>query len=160
MYVKEETEEEKNMLSECQALRRTNWRVGGTSNRRSLTLFYTRSLGIVALHVYLGLRVKCRRIANSRTDRLCCWRRGRRAARCVPTGPICYTFLPSRATRYNSDFPSFPWYGMIYCGFPFVLYRYGIFNHTKVLFQMGQSYAAIHRGAGLPVVGLGQSEDS
>ncbi len=30
-----------------------------------------------------------------------------------PTGPICYAFLPSRATRYNSDFPSFLWYSMI-----------------------------------------------
>jgi hypothetical protein len=24
-----------------------------------------------------------------------------------PTGPICYAFLPSRATSYNSDFTSF-----------------------------------------------------
>jgi hypothetical protein len=39
VYVKEETEEEKNMLSECQPLRRTNWRVGGISNRWSLTYF-------------------------------------------------------------------------------------------------------------------------
>jgi hypothetical protein len=30
-----------------------------------------------------------------------------------PTGPICYAFLLSRATRYNSDFPSFPWFGII-----------------------------------------------
>jgi hypothetical protein len=50
VYVKEETEEDKNMLSECQALRRTHWRGGGISKRWSLTLFYTRSLGIVALH--------------------------------------------------------------------------------------------------------------
>ena len=31
---------------------------------------------------------------------------GRPEAR--PSGPICYAFLPSRATRYNSDFPSVP----------------------------------------------------
>jgi hypothetical protein len=109
----------------------------------------------LSIIVYLGQRVKCRRIANSRTDRLCCWqvesaRRpgislrqykhweyppkrwysppephsilfpthppwggdgGRPEAR--PSGPICYAFLPSRATRYNSDFPSFPCFGMI-----------------------------------------------
>ncbi len=34
------------------------------------------------------------------------------------------------------------------------------FNHTKVIFQMGEGYAAIHRGGGLPVVGLGKSDDS
>ncbi len=35
------------------------------------------------------------------------------------------------------------------------------FNHTKVLFQMGEGYAAIHRGGGLPVVGGGgKSDDS
>ncbi len=33
-----------------------------------------------------------------------------------PNGPICYAFLPSRATRYNSDVPSFPRYGTIYYG--------------------------------------------
>ncbi len=31
---------------------------------------------------------------------------GRPEAR--PSGPICYAFLPSRATKYNSDFPSLP----------------------------------------------------
>ncbi len=30
-------------------------------------------------------------------------------------------------------------------------------NHNKVLFQMGEGYAAIHRGGGLPVVGGGGS---
>ncbi len=30
-----------------------------------------------------------------------------------PNGPICYAFLPSRSTRYNSDFPSFPRHGTI-----------------------------------------------
>jgi hypothetical protein len=94
--------------------------------------------------VYLGLRVKCRRIASSRTDRLCCCELGKREERGIslgqykqweyppycwysppephiisdtrPNGPICYAFLPSRATRYNSDFPSFPRYGTIYYG--------------------------------------------
>ncbi len=31
-------------------------------------------------------------------------------------------------------------------------------THTKVLFQMGEGYAAIHRGGGLPVVGDGGSQ--
>ncbi len=30
-------------------------------------------------------------------------------------------------------------------------------NHTRVLFQMGEGYAAIHRGVGLPVVRGGGS---
>ncbi len=33
------------------------------------------------------------------------------------------------------------------------------FNHTNVLFQMGDGYAAIQRGGGLPVVGGGGKSD-
>jgi hypothetical protein len=45
--------------------------------------------------------------------------------------------------------------------FPLNFYIGMLFNHTKVIFQMGEGYAAIHRGGGLPVVGGdGQSDDS
>ncbi len=47
-------------------------------------------------------------------------------------------------------------------GFPFdFLHRYGNLTIINFLVQMGEGYAAIHRGGGLPVVGGGgQSDDS
>jgi hypothetical protein len=47
-----------------------------------------------------------------------------------------------------------------YTGFPFDFWLVWLFNHTKVLFQMGEGYAAIHRGGGLPIVGGGGQSDS
>jgi hypothetical protein len=38
VYGKKESEEEKNMLSECQAIRMIHWRVGGISKLWSLRL--------------------------------------------------------------------------------------------------------------------------
>ncbi len=43
--------------------------------------------------------------------------------------------------------------------FPWIFYIGMEFNHTKVLFQMGEGYAAIQRGGGLPEVGGGGKSD-
>ncbi len=101
--------------------------------------FYA-AIQTVENYVYLGLRVKCRRIVNSLTrSSLPLIDRERTDARHSPwrskqweylpyhlftppepriiflthpptlrRGPIIYAFLPSQATRCNSDFPSSP----------------------------------------------------
>jgi hypothetical protein len=44
------------------------------------------------------------------------------------------------------------WWFLNLTGFPFDFkHRYGNFNHTRVLFQIGEGYAAIQMAGGLPV---------
>jgi hypothetical protein len=50
------------------------------------------------------------------------------------------------------------WWFLNNTGFLFAFkHRYGNFNHTRVLFQMGEGYAAIQMAGGLPVVEGGGS---